>query len=237
MSADPALPLAHPPIVEAVVDIDCDMPVGFDLSGLEIRARERFSKDYPEVQTKFGQENSGIDALLFLKEDARQVIQVRRGGFSFNRLSPYTSLDHYLPEIERMWQRFVELTSPVQIQRIVLRYINRIFLPLVDGAVDLDKYLLLGPRLADEQGLQLLEFVNQYSALERITRHEINVSLLMQPKEGRHLPVIFDLEALQTIAAEPPAWQNVRETILSLRRLKNDVFRKTLTERCLNLFR
>jgi len=235
---DPVLQLRHAPIVEAVVDIDCDMPVGLDLSGLEMRARERFSNDYPKVQTKFlHEEDSEIDALLFLKGDERQIIQVRRGGFSFNRLAPYSSLDDYLPEIERTWKRFVELTMPVQIRRIVLRYINRIFLPLVEGTVDLDDYLLLGPRLSDEHRLTLLTFFDRYSAVESSTHHEINVSLLMQPPEAGRLPVIFDLEALHHTSGEPSAWQNVRETILSLRRLKNDVFRKTLTERCLNLFR
>ena len=68
----------------------------------------------------------GIQALQFLHADEKQLVQVRAQGFSFNRLAPYTSLDDYLPEIERTWHLFVGLASPVQIRVVQLRYINRI---------------------------------------------------------------------------------------------------------------
>lgn len=251
MSADATLNLANAPIIEAVLDIDCDLPVGIDLGAMEASVREAFTNEYPKFRRQMVQQQqfkaslesppefnvqTAIQAFQFLKEDERQLVQMRMGGFSFNRLAPYASFDEYLPEIERTWLRFRELMSPVQIRRIVLRYINRILLPTVDGLVDLGLYLRLGPRLADEKALRLVGFFNQHAAVEVETGHQVNITMVMQPLEGERLPVIFDIEAMHLVPVEPEAWENIHGTILSLRRLKNNVFRRTLTEQCLNLF-
>jgi hypothetical protein len=109
---------------------------------------------------------------------------VRAEGFSFNRLEPYSSFDEYLPEIERTWKRFVDVMSPIQIRRIVLRYINRIFLATADDFVDIGKYLRLNFALPAETGLELNGFFDQYSATEVETGHEVNVSVVAQPPKG-----------------------------------------------------
>jgi uncharacterized protein (TIGR04255 family) len=78
--------------------------------------------------------------------------------FSFNRLAPYTTLDDYLPEIERAWLLYVDLVSPVQIRVIRLRYINRMLLPMPANQLDLDEFLEIGPRVPDEEKLVCLAF-------------------------------------------------------------------------------
>ena len=123
--------LSKPPIVEAVLDIDCDMSPGQDLAALEAPARDAFRDRYPKFRTRFIHEGQielqrddlpkfsarrGIQALQFLHDDEKQLVQVRALGFSFNRLAPYSTLDDYLPEIERTWRLFVSLASPVQIR-------------------------------------------------------------------------------------------------------------------------
>jgi len=185
--------LAHAPIVEAVVDIDCDTPQAQEVAALETVARDRFRDRYPKFRTRFRQgfriepqsEGSpqistgrpGIQAFQFLQEDEKQLVQVRTQGFSFNRLAPYTSLDDYLPEIERAWGLFVGLASPAQIRRIRLRYINRILLPLTAGRVELGDYLTVGPRLPDEEKLTFVGFLNQHAAVETQTGNQVNMIL------------------------------------------------------------
>ena len=174
--------LRNPPIVEAVFDVDCDLPPGFDLAALEEPARARFRDQYPKLRTQFIQEHRietaveappkmstrlGVQAFQFLREDERQLVQVRTQGFSFNRLAPYTSLDDYLPEIERTWRLYADLVSPVQIRVIRLRYINRILLPMTTKGVDLDEFLKIGPRLPDQEKLELSGFLIQQAAAEK----------------------------------------------------------------------
>src|SRR5215207_6007873 len=152
--------LKNAPIIEAVVDIDCDMPVAFSLKALEAKARELLKEQYPKFRMQLLEQHQieqkgdeppkhstrrGIQALQFLHDDEKQLVQIRAGGFSFNRLSPYTSLDDYLPEIERTWAMFVQLTSPIEIRVVRLRYINRILLPFAEGKVQLEDYVKMSP--------------------------------------------------------------------------------------------
>jgi len=250
-SQDVTLKLDNPPIIEAVLDIDCDMPPNFDLGVLETESQKVFSSDYPQLKKQFVQEHQiearpneppvfsarqGLRALQFFKEDSFQLVQIRTNGFSFNRLRPYSSLDDYLPEIHRTWLLFLGLTKPLRIRRIVLRYINRILLPLADGSVELDDYFRVSPKLPDDDRLMFSGFLNQHSAAERGTGNQINIIMTSQQAENAQLPVIFDIEAIRTAQAEPEDWEFIHGTIMSLRSLKNRVFRNTLSDQCLKLF-
>ncbi len=250
--SNPGLRLSHAPIVEAVLDLDCDMPPGQDIADLEVPAREGLRDRYPKVRTQFLQgyqieqparaeppfsAHQSIQALQLLQEDEKQLVQVRAHGFSFNRLVPYTSLDDYLPEIERAWRLFVGLASPVQVRAIRLRYINRIPLPSVDDRVEMDDYLKLVPRLPDDDRLSLLGFLNQYTAIEHDTGNRVNIILTTQPRENDVVPIIFDIEAFREEAVAPDDWDSLLAHIRSLRGLKNRVFVNALTQKCLDLFR
>lgn len=247
------LKLANAPIVEAVLDIDCDMPAAQEIAALEAPARDSFRAQYPKFRTQvfqgfqmrqplgglpdFSTGEPGIQGFQFLQEDDKQLVQVRAHGFSFNRLAPYTSLDDYLPEIERTWRLFVGLASPTQIRIVRLRYINRILLPLTADRVELDDFLAIGPRLPDEERLTFVSFLNQHTAIEVDTGNQVNIILTTRPARPDVLPLILDITALREEPAEPENWDWILARIQSLRSLKNRVFRNSLTERCLELFR
>src|SRR6266571_2536431 len=95
--------LPNAPIVEAVLDIGCDMPPTFDLATLEQPSRDLFRNHYPKLRVQLIQQTKietkpdatpqmsvqhGIEAFQFLHADEMQVVQVRAQGFSFNRLAP-----------------------------------------------------------------------------------------------------------------------------------------------------
>lgn len=250
--SDPDWKLANAPIVEAVVDLDCDMAPSQEIAALETPAREAFRDQYPKFRSVFLQEavierqadappqvsaRRGIQAFRFLHEDEKQLVQVRAQGFSFNRLAPYRSLDDYLPEIERAWRLFVGLASPLEVRSIRLRYINRIFLPIVDDLVELNDYLKIGPRLPEEERLILTGFLNQHVAMERDTNNQVTMVLTQQPMENDLLPIIFDIQASRAHTVEPEDWETILRAVQTLRHLKNRVFFNSLTEQCLELFR
>jgi hypothetical protein len=60
--------LLHPPIVEAVLDVDCDVPPTFDLAALEQMARKLFQDQYPKFRAQFLEEHR-------IKQKADQPIQ------------------------------------------------------------------------------------------------------------------------------------------------------------------
>jgi len=243
--------LQNAPIVEAVLDLEYDLLPGHQLMAIEEAARSKFREHYPKLRHNFFQEHriehksdtppevlsrQGLQALQFLTDDEKQLVQIRNRGYSFNRLAPYASLDDYLPEIERTWNIFVNLVHPVQIRLIRLRYINRIFLPLEDGLLDLDDYFDVAPHLPDEESLQFVGFLNQHAAVEKKTGNHVNIVLATQTPEANNLPVLFDNTVLAQMAAEPNDWALISDTIASLRELKNRIFREALTQKCLDLF-
>ena len=226
--SEASLFLPNAPIVEAIVDINCDTPP-VDLLELESRAAAAFQDGYPKSRKQVTQRHKiqihkdpselsenlvreEISALQFLSTDERQLVQVRQEGFSFNRLAPYTILDDYLAEIERTWGIFRTLTQPAQIRRIGLRFINRLFLPTIGGQVELNDYLRTSPRLPDEATLEFIGFLNQHAAIEVGTQNHVNITLLMQELEGDKLPLIFDIEAYRaSIKADPKSWEKIPE--------------------------
>lgn len=248
---EPSLKLLKAPIVEAVLDIDCDMQPGQQIAALEKPGRDCFLDRYPTFRIRFLQEHQieskidappkmsvrlGIQALQFLQEDGKQLVQLRAEGFSFNRLAPYTSLDEYLPEMERTWKLFIQVAKPVQIRRIRLRYINRFCLPMEGGRLELNDYLKIGPRLPDEEKLKLLSFLHQHAAVEQTTGNKANIVLTAQTLQNDGLPIIFDIGVERGGTEEPENWDVILSRIQSLRSLKNRIFRDTLTERCLKAF-
>jgi uncharacterized protein (TIGR04255 family) len=247
---DSTLILANPPIVEAVVDLDCDLPPSIDFASLQDAVKNTYGDRYPTVRPLFFQEakiesksdappqmsvRGGIQAFQCFNETEKQLVQVRVQGYSFNRLAPYTSMDDYLPEIERTWNLFLKFMSPVQLRVVRLRYINRILLPLTNGQVELEQYLKMNLRPGDDK-LMMTGFLNQYAAVEKETRHEVNVVVTSQPPEKDRLPIIFDNCVASVANVQPQEWNWILAKIQSLRDLKNRVFKNTLTDACLNLF-
>lgn len=243
--------LSNAPIIEAVIEIRCDMGPTLDLAALESSARDLFRAQYPKLRQQFIERHRfekhvdeppqvsaqrGLQALQFLHDDEKQLVQIRTQGFCFNRLAPYSTLDDYLPEIERTWRLFVQLAKPVQIQQIQLRYINRILLPMTNGQVEFTDFLKVSPRLPDEDKLHFVGFLNQHAAVDVETQNQVNIITTMQPGANNLLPLIFDIEVLHAGTADPGDWPWIRANIDSLRSLKNRVFKNTLTEKCLNLF-
>lgn len=242
--------LARPPMVEAILDIECDMRPDFMIDDVEYY--EAFAGDlsYPKHRARLFQQVThsvndaaatsvarGVEALRFMHEDEKQVVQVRRQGFSFNRLAPYSSLDSYLSEIERCWRIYVSIVRPIRTRNLRLRYINRILLPMADHKIDLDQYLKVGPRLTDEDTLLFESFMSRNVAFEVSTSHKVVLSQASQPVENGQLPLILDIEVSHPIQVEPDDWASLLSCIGSLRNLKNQTFRKSLEDKCLNLFR
>lgn len=181
--------------------------------------------------------SQGLVSLQYIASDERQLVQFRPGGYSFNRLAPYSTLDGYLPEIERTWRLFVDVAKPVVCRVVRLRYINRIELPMVEGKVEIDAYLKLAPRLADEERLSFAGFFSQHSVLEPATGNQANIVFATQPPTRDTLPIVFDIETLKAMDVESADWPAISGRIASLRSLKNLIFRNSLTESCLNLYR
>lgn len=242
--------LRNPPIVEAVLDIGCDLPPTLDWAELRDAALSAYRGSYPKFQPllsgrpltggtvapappKVG--TGGMPALQFFHEDGKQLVQVRPGGYSFNRLSPYAGFDEYLPEIKRTWELFLGIANPKVIRALRLAYINRINLPVDGPAVNIAKYLRT-VQLPSNPGLALAGFLNNFKLAEEGTGNVADVVLTALSPETGHLPVILTIAASRAESGDPHDWLWIAENIQCLRALKNRIFRGIVTEECLKLF-
>jgi len=251
---DTVFHLDSPPIVEAVLDIDCDLPPTFVLENAESGIKTHFQKQYPRHRRKFFRDHQvsddlttplqisvkeGLEAINFSSEKGNQIVQFRKSGYSFNRLAPYDGLDAYLPEIERTWNIFLELVRPVCIRKIGLRTINRIPLPLdhETDSLDLDLYFNTAPQLPEGRDLRLSGFTTQLSAIDSATNSQIGIVLTPQPVNDGSLPIILDISVGHQVAPGfGKSWEEISSVVSTLRNLKNCIFKNILTEKCLKLF-
>lgn len=245
-------PIPSPPIIEAVVDIDCDLPPNLDFQSLREAAGDALRERYPKFRQQLIQEhvfkkegdappeirvNQGHGAMQFLTENEKQLIQFRPNGFSFNRLAPYGSLDEYLPEIEEGWRLFRSLAKPVVIRKVGIRMINRILLPLTDGKLNFADYLLTPSLLPAAPGeLGFLGFLEQHMAVDPATGDRANIVRTTEPIANNRMPMILDIDVFRLCEGDPADWNEIHLALASLRNLKNRIFRNTLTPQCLSLF-
>lgn len=235
--------LSKPPIVEAVVDFDCDMPLDFDLRKEQIRIQEAVSSNYPTLEpihkTDFllnltpgdatSEVSQSLEALRFRTSDGNQLIQYRNSGFSFNRLAPYTSFDEYAGEIVKRWEQFLQLAKPVVLRTLRLRYINSLSIPIEDGWGDFQKYLncvavLKGNGLESGEFLLRLNVADGSGSLSGIV-----VSSSLPPTKS-HIPVTIDIAVQKDVTCELDDLVTIQKTLTSLRIFKNQIFASMITE-------
>lgn len=242
---------SKPPIVEAVVDIECDFAPNYEPNNYADAGFEAFSADYPVKKIQFSEEfqfiakdgaplahqsSRKIQAIQFRSSDQKQLIQFRLQGFAFNRLAPYDRLDAYYPEIQKSWNQFVAIASPIRVRAIHLRYINRILVPTENGKVELAEYFVNPPQLPAGADLVFGSFLYQYSAASQTAGTVANVVLTTQEPESKVLPVILDIGTTARKDGDVANWGWIRDNIEALRQLKNSIFRNTLTDKCRHLF-
>lgn len=251
MSETHRQPLEHPPIIEAVVGFDCMMPPSYDLPSLQEAAQEKLKAKYPGFRAKHVHETefiqtgenppvlrnkTGLNALQFVSEDSLQLLQFHKGGFSFNRLKPYSSLDEYEAEIQEGWSVFTELAQPESIRKLSMRNINRLLLPLVNNNVKLSEYINTAPTTPDESGLSFKNFMHQHNAVELSTGNEASIVLASEAPEGGMLPIILDITTFRPVTLGPDEGEKIEAVIESLRDLKDRVFYNSITYSCRQLF-
>ncbi|MBU3678897.1 MAG: TIGR04255 family protein [Candidatus Kapabacteria bacterium] len=241
MDASSLSKLKHPPIVEAVVDFDCDMPQDYDLERVQSDLAVALSADYPSVEQirradvtlNVDEATSGVtkslDALRFRNATNDQIVQYRASGFSFNRLSPYRSFDDYTPEIRNRWIQFVELVKPVLLRTLRLRYINMVNVPFDRGAVELSRYLNCAVALNDND-VSSGGYLSRLSVLDSKSDLSGVVLSVSQPPTATHVPVIIDIAVQTEMRCELDDNNTINFSLELLRGFKNRVFASSITD-------
>jgi uncharacterized protein (TIGR04255 family) len=150
-----------PPIIEAVCEFRFEPSSPWDLTvpGLvyEKLRNNGFPKRIPvtdvevdntQSEGRIRQEFKTVDRVRFSREDAKAFIQVGPNRLSIHHLKPYPSWEKFEPLIGKGFDAYFGAASPKSIQRIGLRYINRIE---IEGTeVELENYFGFYPFVGDK---------------------------------------------------------------------------------------
>jgi uncharacterized protein (TIGR04255 family) len=235
----------HAPIVEAVIEIRTRVESPWEESALRDQLKAKLP-GYPKIfsQSAFRHElkvkgdqppeqlfhDLGWKGLRLQSADGRYIAQFNRDGFVFSRLQPYESWDQFKDEAVRLWNMHAELTKSIEVQRLGVRFINRITLPV--GEVRLEDYLRVPPQPPGELDLQIMSFFHQDSLLVTGHPYAINIVKTVQPPHGSGSDggaLILDIDVFTTKPFEHrPA--DIEKHLAEMRWLKNKVFYSSLTK-------
>lgn len=242
----------NPPIQEALLDIQVALPgdVTMDtLKNFQAGLESRFPEKKERVSWQQGFQISGVgethavssarsvDGYLFVSKAEGKTVQARRDGFTFNKLRPYSNWENFSGEAKELWQRYVELAHPASVQRIAVRYLNRIALPL--PLRDLREYCSLFPDLPPALPQGMSEFFLRVAMPIADAPCVSIVTLTFEPPMpgATTLNLIFDNEAAYGFNSLTVDTETIWSKLAELRDLKNKVFDASLTEKAKELFR
>ena len=239
------------PIVEAVIDIRSQATIELT----EEMVRERVDAKIPEFvfldsirefHHEFKIEDGsppsqivkhlGWKGVRYRSKDERYIAQFNRDGFVLGRLEPYENWENLFSETMRLWGIYRELTQPVELSRVGLRYINRIRLPI--GDFDFEKYLTAPPASPIGLALPYTEFMHRETLAVMGHPYAINLIKTLQPPPdtSEAFGLILDIDVFTT-ELENPAMESVPHRLAEMRWLKNKAFFGSVNDKSLKLFR
>jgi len=238
------------PILEAVILFRCSLPGNVTMEEVHAKAEPLLKEAYPKTRKLLMQEVSiqiagectesthRIRGFQYIQEDGKQLVQFLQDGFSFNRLIPYSSFDEYVEEIGRVWNIYKEITQPILLKQLSMRYINRVVIPFDQSTAEirLEDYLTIAPRAFPGDELQIEGLLQNMRFQHPESKMKLNLTVSSEPLNDSGAPFIIDIDAIHPLDSAPVEVEALSEKIQSLRDWKNLIFQTTLTKKCLSQF-
>lgn len=242
--------LNHAPITEALIDIHVEHREGLSFTALQ-DAFSALDFDYyfkgPIAQGTFGftltpdgtHSHTAAESLQIglrlHSSDEKYVAQCRLTGFTLSRLLPYEAWPALVQETKRVWSIYRERVAPVRVTRVATRFINNLRLPLEHGE-SFQTYLQKFADVPDEAPQALTSFFQRFQLVDLSSSASINLTLALESTPpGGPAPVILDIDAFAFKDLDPKD-EELWNILERLRKLKNQCFFGSLTERAMELY-
>jgi uncharacterized protein (TIGR04255 family) len=239
--------LSKAPIVEAVIELRTVAEAPWEREKIQKDITGRLA-EYPQIDQIKGIEGQitlsvkdGLPAKQTVKDlgwvglrlwnaDRTQSVQFNKANFLFSRLTPYTSWKLFSDEALRLWNIHRDIAHPTDIQRIGLRYINRISANAAD--LDLKDFFRSVPEPVFGLNVPIGGFLHKDVLMVSGHSYAINVIKTIQPPAktgGNEVGIILDIDVFSTAPCDCGN-DILRLHLDKMRWLKNKVFFGTITE-------
>jgi uncharacterized protein (TIGR04255 family) len=243
--------LPHAPIVEAIIEIRTRADGAWEeeavrrhfeqvLSGYAYLDSQRVIQH--EWEMRGGQPPTqrvselGLKGVRFRSADERHIVQFNRDGFVFSRLQPYEDWEQLSKEAMRLCQFHLEFARSTEIQRVGVRFINRIQLPPEE--LRFEDYIQAAPQPPHSLELPFAGFMHYDTLAMPGYAYMINVikTIHVPPAlQTQGIALILDIDVFTT---QPFALGEnaIEKRLAEMRWLKNKVFFGSVTDKALKIF-
>lgn len=239
------LPYRNPPIVEAVLDIQVEEEGGVEVSTLE-HLKSGSGWDFPVSEPMF-QATVEFGAVANAKSVARQagwsfsdesrrvVVQSRLNGFAYCRLSPYEDWKSFRNDAEVVWKKYRQLRALAKIQRVAVRYINRIDLQI--SRLELQDYFRIYPEVPLMPSQTMADFFLRVVLEEpEILSTAIVHQACTPPAKPDVISIVLDVDLFR-VREVPQDETGLWGLLDKMRTVKDRLFEACITEKTRELFR
>jgi uncharacterized protein (TIGR04255 family) len=223
---------SRPPIAEAIINFQVDLPEGVRLSDLE-RCQDAaypIKKDWVvDRGTVSGSLTPGQVGFLFSSADPRQFYRVHLHGFSVHRVTTYPGWDPFRDEARRLWDLYRRETRPQKVTRLAVRYLHRLDLPV--PVKDLKDYLRTFPEVALPLPQEMAGFFMEANVPQPDLKGTLLLREVLAPiVTPAAVSVVLDIDLVRS--DEIPADEGgIWAVIESLHTRKEDIFEASITDR------
>jgi len=240
-------PYKRPPITEAVIAVQFAAPVPAD----DLRkVSRRFKARYPgeqEVKTlgvHVVNPPGGRSPVTNVQEtvghrrasdDATEIVLFMPDTLIVSQLAPYPGWTSFFTRFVRDWKLWKREISFLRINRLGVRYINRIDLPITKDYVEQEEYLNIYIQLPEVLGP-----TTSYAAQAVLNMRDINSQLIINTAIVpspllNHASFLVDIDISRTQDV-PQRDEDLFELLVKFRDMKNMVFEACITDRARELF-
>jgi len=231
---------ANAPIVEALIELRCQLPPETTLDVLGQLADDDPTYPTAEPRVEFTAQIEGSSAgiagrqlgHLFRRSDGLRAIQAVLDRFIYSWLPPYETWEPFVAEAEEWWLKYRQLARPQHINRVGVRFINKIEIPAPQ--VEISDYLRTNVQLSPVLPQELEGFFMQTAILltEYSSKCQI-VSTVVPPSGPDRTALILDIDVWKDVDLPVPSDQLdevINSSLSELRAAKNFVFEASITD-------
>lgn len=233
------------PITEAVVEFRSATPVDEKKRKKALKHLSKLYADHNPVVLKNikveitdgDPKTQTTDSILnkFSSGDMTQQLHITNNSFLVSQLAPYTGWEQFKLRIMRDWDTWRKAVNFQPIERVGMRYINRIDLPITGSLVQYEDYVTVYPALP-----ALLDPCAYHSVYVRVLLEDIQSELnlksaVVESPLPDHLAIVVDLDIVRMYQT-PPNDEELYSFISQARTKKNEIFEASITDKARELF-
>src|ERR1700733_3440329 len=238
-------PYKYPPAVEAIIEVRFAAPIERDvIDKVPTKLKSEYPLSVPQqahaAHVNFLQRTATFEESLghrLSTHDQTDIIIVTPLTFTSARLAPYLGWEVFGPRAEKNWKNWKQIAGYHQIQKIGVRYKNRIDIPVLEGvSVHLEDYLKFYPEYPKDSFPAMTQFAMQMICPLGVDDCNVQLNVLSIPSPLlKHASFLFDLDIYKDVNV-PQNDDEIWSLIKQIRDQKNRVFELGVTDKARALF-